>query len=96
MAVFLPKPRLLRMTLGAEGEDRVIAGGEALKAVRYLVKLEVGGMAGAIASLIGMIPPDLRYWLVLGDAPGFVRFEGAMFVNGPVWRLEMAPVEWPK
>ncbi len=96
MAVFLPKPRLLRMTLGAEGEDRVIAGGEAQKAIRYLVKLEVGGLAGAVATLIGMIPPDLRYWLVPGEAPAFVRFEGAMYVNGPVWRLEMAPVEWPK
>jgi hypothetical protein len=94
--VFLPKPRLLRMTLSAEGEDRVIAGGEAMKAIRYLVKLEVGGMVGAIATLIGKIPPDLRYWLVPGDGPAFVRFEGAMFVSGPVWRLEMAPVKWPK
>jgi hypothetical protein len=25
---------------------------------------------------IGKIPPDLRYWLVPGEAPAFVRFEG--------------------
>ena len=96
MAAFLPKPRLLKMTLSPEGEDRVIGGGETLKATRHLVKLEIGGMVGALATLIGKIPPDLRYWIVPGEAPGFVRFEGAMFVNGPVWRLEMAPVEWPK
>ena len=38
-------------------------------------------------------PPDLRYWLALGDIPAFVRFEGAMFLNGPVWRVEMAGVD---
>jgi hypothetical protein len=49
-----------------------------------------------IASLLGKSPPDLRYWLVTGDVPAFVRFEGAMFLNGPVWRLELTTVEWPK
>ena len=96
MAAFLPKPRLIKMLLGPEGEDRVVAGGEAQKAIRYLVKLEIGGVTGAVATLIGKDPPDLRYWFVPGDVPAFVRFEGAMFLNGPVWRLEQAPVEWPK
>jgi len=95
-AAFLPKPRLIKMVLGPEGEDPVVAGGEAQKAIRYLVKLEIGGVTGAVATLIGKDPPDLRYWLVAGDVPAFVRFEGAMFLNGPVWRLEQTPVEWPK
>ena len=95
VAAFLPKPRLLKMELGAEGEDRVTVGGQAKKVIRYLVNLEVGGLTGAVASLIGKEPPDLRYWLVTGEVPAFVRFQGAMFLNGPVWRLEMAPVEWP-
>jgi hypothetical protein len=55
----------------------------------------VGGLTGALASLVGKEPPDLRYWLVPGEVPAFVRFQGAMFLNGPVWRLEMASVEWP-
>jgi hypothetical protein len=96
LAAFLPKPRLIKMVLGPEGEDPVVAGGEAQKAVRYLVKLEIGGLTGAVATLIGKDPPDLRYWLVAGDVPAFVRFEGGMFLNGPVWRLEQTPVKWPK
>ena len=96
LAAFLPEPRLMKMVLGPEGEDPVVAGGEAQKAIRYLVKLEIGGVAGAVATLIGKDPPDLRYWFVAGDVPAFVRFEGAMFLNGPVWRLEQTPVEWPK
>jgi hypothetical protein len=96
MAAFTPKPRLIKMMLGPEGEDAVRVGPEAKKATRYLVKLEVGGLTGVIASLIGKDPPDLRYWLVSGEVPAFARFEGAMYLNGPVWQLEMTPLEWPR
>jgi hypothetical protein len=96
MAAFTPKPRLVKMHITEEKEDRVLLGGVAKKAIRYLVKLEIGGVAGVIASVIGKTPPDLRYWLVAGDVPAFVRFEGAMFLNGPVWRLELTTVDWPK
>lgn len=93
LAAFTPKPRLLRMELRREGEDRVAFGGAAKQAARHLVNLEIGGVTGLVASFIGKTPPDLRYWLVLGEVPAFVRFEGAMFLNGPVWRVEMAGVE---
>ncbi|MGH7672167.1 MAG: hypothetical protein ACREMC_04660 [Gemmatimonadales bacterium] len=96
MAVFTPKPRLIKMSLSQEGEEKVRAGGNALTARRYLVKLEIGGLTGVVASLIGKDPPDSRYWLVTGDVPAFIRFEGAMFLNGPVWRIEMTTVEWPR
>jgi hypothetical protein len=93
LAAFTPKPRLLRMEFRREGEDRVVFGGNAKQATRLLVNLNVGGLTGVVASLMGKTPPDLRYWLVAGEIPAFVRFEGAMFLNGPVWRVEMAGVE---
>jgi len=93
LVAFMPKPRLLRMTLQQEGEDRVVFAGDPKQAARYLVDLEIGGVTGVVASVIGKNPPDLRYWLALGDLPAFVRFEGSMFLNGPVWRVEMAGVE---
>jgi hypothetical protein len=71
----------------------VVFGGAAKQAARHLVKLEIGGVTGMVAALIGKSPPDLRYWIALGEIPAFVRFEGAMFLNGPVWRVEMAGVE---
>jgi hypothetical protein len=93
LAAFTPKPRLLRMELHQEGEDRVVFAGDGKQAARHLVDLEIGGVTGVVASVIGKNPPDLRYWLALGDVPAFVRFEGAMFLNGPVWRVEMAGVD---
>jgi hypothetical protein len=96
MAAFTPKPRLITMRLNVEGEENVLLGGQPKKTIRYLVKLEIGGLTGVIASVVGKKPPDLRYWFVTGDVPAFVRFQGAMFLNGPVWRLELTTVEWPK
>lgn len=96
MAVFTPEPRLIEMEWSWEGEDDVLLGGRSLKTKRSLVKLKIGGLAGVIAALVGKSPPDLRYWLVTGDVPAFVRFEGAMFLNGPVWRVEMTTVQWPR
>jgi hypothetical protein len=96
LAVFTPEPRLIEMEWSWEGEDEVLLGGRSMKTKRSLVKLKIGGLAGVIASLVGRSPPDLRYWLVTGDVPAFVRFEGAMFLNGPVWRVEMTALEWPK
>jgi hypothetical protein len=95
LAAFTPEARLIRMTLGAEGEERVRFAGAPVAVTRYLVDLEIGGLTGLLASVVGINPPDLRYWLVRGDVPAFVRFEGAMFLGGPVWRVEMAPAEWP-
>jgi hypothetical protein len=93
LVAFTPKPRMLRMELHREGEDRVVFAGEAKQAARHFVNLELGGVTGLVASLVGKSPPHLRYWLALGEIPAFVRFEGAMFLNGPVWRVEMAGVE---
>lgn len=95
-AVFTPKPRLVKTVLRREDEEQVTIAGEAKQALRYVVKLELGGLTGVVAPLIGKKPPDLRYWFVAGDIPAFARFEGAMFLNGPVWRLEATLPRWPK
>jgi hypothetical protein len=96
MAIFTPKPRLIRMDLNPEGDEMIRLGGTALTVRRYLVKLEIGGLTGVIASFIGKDPPDSRYWLATGEVPAFVRFEGALFLNGPRWRIEMTTPDWPR
>jgi hypothetical protein len=63
MAVFTPDPRLIEMEWSWEGQDEVLLGGSAIKTMRSLVKLKIGGLTGAIASVVGKSPPDLRYWL---------------------------------
>jgi hypothetical protein len=95
-AVFLPRPRLIKTVLIPAGNENLQVGGLSKKAIRYLVKLELGGLTGVMAPLLGKKPPETRYWFVIGDVPAFVKFEGAMFLNGPVWQIEQAAVRWPK
>jgi hypothetical protein len=92
---FTPKPRLLRSTLAPEGEDRYQVGEVTQTAARYLVTLDIGGLTGVVATLLGKDPPDLRYWVSTGSLPAFLKFEGAMFLKGPRWRIEQAAPRWP-
>jgi hypothetical protein len=94
--VFTPKPRLVRMVLRREEEQQVTVAGAAATAVRYSVNLELGGLAGVLAPLVGKAPPTLHYWIVAGEIPVFARFEGPMFLNGPVWRVEQVLPRWPR
>jgi hypothetical protein len=92
---FTPKPRLLRTTMRPEAEDRYYVGDTAHTATRYLVTMEIGGLTGVVAGVLGKDPPDLRFWASTGPAPGFLKFEGAMFLNGPRWRIEPGTLRWP-
>ena len=77
-----------------DGEDKYFVGDAARTASRYLVTMEIGGLTGVIASVLGKTPPDLRFWISTGPAPGFLKFEGAMFLKGPIWRIELATPRW--
>jgi hypothetical protein len=94
LLAFTPKPRLLKSELRAEGGDQYFVGDMAHNATRYLIKLEIGGLAGMVAGWLGKVPPELRYWITTGPAPAFVKFEGAMFLNGPRWRIELSAPRW--
>ena len=94
MVASSPKPRLVKLALAPEGEDSVAVGGFRRKAVRFVVKVELGSVAGAVAPLIGKQPPDQHIWIVGGEAPGFLRSEGPLFVGGPIWRIELLSPAW--
>ncbi len=95
MVAFTPKPRMVKMTMKPEGEAPFVGGNQRRMATRFLIDLEVGGIAGIFATIAGKEPPDLRYWLTASEVPTFVKFEGPFFVNGPVWRIETTSPRWP-
>ena len=95
IVAFTPKPHLVRATMVREGEDKYFVGEAPHTATRWLVKLELEGVKGVVASLIGKDPPDVRFWIATGTVPGFVKFEGAIFLKGPRWRVELSSPGWP-
>ena len=95
LVAFTPRPHVLRTTMSRQGEDKYLVGEATHTVTRWLIDLEIPGVKGVLASLVGKEPPDLNYWIATGPAPGFVKFEGAMFLKGPRWRVELSGPGWP-
>jgi hypothetical protein len=58
------------------------------KATDFTIHVELGGVAGVIAPIMGKQPSDYHFWLQDGVPPVFIREEGPLYEGGPIWRLE--------
>src|SRR5580704_4519237 len=96
MIVATSKPRLVKLIISPEGEDTFSVGESARKAVRYDVKVDIGGAAGVVAPIVGKQPPDTHVWILQGEAPAFVKSEGPAYEGGPIWRIELTSPVWPQ
>jgi hypothetical protein len=89
MVVPTSKPRLAHVEITSDGEETVSIGGVRHKATNYRLKLDLGGIAGIVAPIIGKQPSDIHIWILEGDAPAFVRAEGQFYEGGPIWRIDL-------
>jgi hypothetical protein len=69
--------------------------GPARRAIHYVVKAEIGGLAGVVAPLLGRQPPDTHVWIFEGPPPMFAKSEGPLFYGGPIWRIELTRLVSP-
>jgi hypothetical protein len=91
-----PKPRIVNLEIIPQGQETFSIGSYNHKAIRYIVKVKIGGVAGLIAPLVGKQPPDTQAWVLGDDVPAFVRSDGPLYGDGPIWRMELAvPAVWP-
>jgi len=96
MVVATPKPMVVKLNITNDGEDRFTAGGAGHKARRYDVKVDIGGLKGVVAEVIGKQPPDTFVWILGGEVPTFVRSEGLQSASSPVLRLELTSPTFPR
>jgi hypothetical protein len=96
MVAATPKPRLVKLVITPTGEEPFSTGGTERKAMHYVVKVEIGGVAGVLAPLVGKQPPDSHVWVLGGEAPAFVKSEGPLALGGDSWRIELVSPVWPK
>jgi hypothetical protein len=94
MVVATPKPRLIKLAISAAGDERFSVGTSSYKAVRYIVRVELGGVSGVVAPIVGKQPQDSHVWIMGGRAPTFLKSEGPQFEGGPSWRIELASPTW--
>jgi hypothetical protein len=91
-----PKPRIVKLALTSAGEERFRTGGAIRAATHYVLKVEIGGLTGLIAPLVGKQPPDSHVWILGGEVPAFVKSEQPMYLGGPIWRIELVSPTWPR
>jgi hypothetical protein len=96
MVVATPKPRIVKLSLSLQGKEPFTIVGSHRESLHYAIKVEIGGLAGLIAPLLGKQPPDSHIWIIGGEAPTFVKSETLSYLGGPMWRTELVSPVWPK
>ena len=82
------KPRVVQVTVKPVGVVPFTIGGTRRKAIDYVLHVEIGGLTGVVAPLIGKRPHDYHIWILCGVHPAFIREEGQLYEGGPIWRIE--------
>lgn len=84
LVAFTPRPRVVKLLLLPVAEEHTPVAGTSLPVIRYHVRPQLG----LFASLLVADIPDMRVWILPGEAPAFLRAEGPLYFMGPVWRIE--------
>jgi hypothetical protein len=93
---FTPKPRVLKLTIAPGVEDVATVEGTKRKIRRYVVHAELEGLIGVGASVLGKQPPDMHYWMAGDPMPTFLRTDGPLYPEGPIWHVELAAPTWSR
>ena len=96
MLVATPKPRVVKLVFSKLCEEDFSIGGSPRKAIHYEIKIDLGGVAGVVAPLIGKEPPNIQIWTVGGEVPTFIREQGPLYPDGPMMTIQLASPVWPE
>jgi hypothetical protein len=90
-----PDVRVVTLSIISHGEEPFSLAGAPRKAIHYEIKIELGGVAGVLAPMIGKQPPNIQIWVIGGQAPCFLREQGPIYPEGPIYTIELASPTWP-
>jgi hypothetical protein len=96
MVVATPKPRLVKLVFTPGDEESFSLAGSPRKATHFEMKIDLGGVAGVVAPLIGKQPPNFNLWVLEGEAPVVVKETGYLYEDGPTVKLYFASPTWPQ
>jgi hypothetical protein len=95
MIAITPKPRLVKLEITPAGEEPFATGGMRRKAMHFVVKVDIPGLPGVVASVLDKTPPDSHIWILEGEGPAFLKSESPFFPGAPLWRIELVSPVWP-
>jgi hypothetical protein len=88
------KPRMVKLAVTADGREPFKISGLRYQALKYDVKVDIGGVPGVVAPVIGKQPPDTYIWVTEGSAPAIVRIDTFLYEEGPLWSIRLASPVW--
>jgi hypothetical protein len=94
MLVATPKPRIVKLTISPQADDTFSIHNTKYQAKTYLIHIDIGGVAGAVAPLVGKQPADTHVWLAKADVPIFLRSIGPLSSDAPAVQIELAAPTW--
>lgn len=94
--VATPKPRIVKLECTPAATEPYTIVGSKREAVHFVIKVDIGGVAGVVAPLVGKQPPDNHVWISRGEAPTFVKSVTLSYMGGPMWRTELVSPVWPE
>ena len=89
-----PKPRVITLSIKPDDRDSFQIGETQRRSDRFSIHVELGGVAGVIAPIIGKQPSDFVAWTAAGEVPTFLRMQGALYDQGPIWTMEVTGPVW--
>ncbi len=92
--VVASKPRVVKLSIKPDGTDSARVGGSSRLSNRFNIHIEIGGVSGVVAPVIGKQPPDVRLWVIDGEVPTFVKMEGELYQKGPRWTMVLTSPTW--
>jgi hypothetical protein len=97
MIVATPKPRLVKLKIHPDPEAQSLTvGGSPHKSTHFIIKIEIGGIAGVVADFAGKEPKDSHLWILKSEVPSFLASESQFYPDGPLWRIDLASPVWPE
>ena len=86
---FTPEPRIIQLEITPSGGQQMVVGKAQVTAIHYVLKARLGVWLKIFSALLGRSPEDAHAWILDGDVPAFVGFEGQLYTSDPVWRIEL-------
>ena len=94
MIVATPKPRVVTLVITPQAPETFYLAGFPRKAMLYEIKIELGGIAGVIAPVIGKQPPRISMEILGGEMPAFLRETGPLFEGGAILTISVIGPTW--
>ena len=89
------KGRLIKLDVTREGEQPFTVAGVTRKAQVFRLHIDLGGVVGVVAPIVGKQPDDVHIWVIEGTAPESVRVVQQLYGGGPVVSIELAGTTFP-